>query len=240
LSRLKCKRIRQDYQSNHGCSDNQLPAHLWGGLPLGASLEALGGFLYLRKECGEIMEIKLKTCLTSVEAILPVDVCNTLIAQFQGKVAQATVLDGDNPTLNKETRSAKSLSIPLEYSPELYAGIAQYCQRVNNENWQFKLEDMDHLQFLCYEIGDKYNYHLDLGPGKNMLRKLSIVIPLSPIGAYEGGELLVKIGEKEKSVPLKQGHAILFPSYILHKVTPVTKGQRFMLVGWMKGKTPFR
>ena len=186
------------------------------------------------------MGIKFKTCLTSVDPILPVDVCNTLIGQFQGKGTQATILDGDTPTLKKQTRSTKSLSIPLEYSPDLYAGIAQYCQQINNENWQFKLEDMDHLQFLLYEVGDKYNYHLDLGPGKNMLRKLSIVIPLSSQESYEGGELLIKIGVKEKSVPLKQGHAILFPSYILHKVTPVTKGKRFMLVGWMKGKTPFR
>ena len=186
------------------------------------------------------MGAKFKPCLRSIEPILPVDVCNTLIAQFQGKVRQATILDGGNPTLKKETRSTKSLSIPLEYSPELYAGIAQYCQQLNDENWQFKLEDMDHLQFLLYEIGDKYNYHLDIGPGKHSLRKLSIVIPLSSEESYEGGELLIKIGEKEKSIPLKQGHAILFPSYILHKVTPVTKGRRFMLVGWMKGKTPFQ
>ena len=186
------------------------------------------------------MGINFKPCLRSIEPILPADVCNTLIAQFQGSATQARVFGEDGEIIDKKTRSTKSFAIPLESSPDLYAGIAQYCQQINNENWQFKLEDMDHLQFLIYDVGDKYNYHLDIGPGENMTRKLSIVIPLSSEESYEGGELLIKIGETEKSVPLKQGHAILFPSYILHKVTPVTKGRRFMLVGWMKGKTPFQ
>ena len=73
-----------------------------------------------------------------------------------------------------------------------------------------------------------------------MYRKLSFVIPLSPPEAYEGGELIVQTSPKEISVPLTQGKMILFPSFVLHKVTPVTKGERHMLVGWLRGKTPFQ
>ena len=62
----------------------------------------------------------------------------------------------------------------------------------------------------------------------------------SPPEQYEGGELIVKTSKKEQSVPLTQGKMILFPSFILHKVTPVTKGERYMLVGWLRGETPFQ
>ena len=178
-------------------------------------------------------------CLVSSEPIIVNDICNSLIMSFQDKVNPAKV-GGMKSKVNEDIRSTKAYPIDIQENQQLYAGIAEYCNRMNDDHWNFKLEGMDKLQFLLYEQGDHYNWHLDLGNGKHATRKLSIVIPLSSQESYEGGELLIKIADKDIVVPLKQGHAILFPSYILHKVTPVTKGKRFMLVGWMKGKTPFR
>ena len=177
-------------------------------------------------------------CVISKEPIIPRETCGVIIESFAPKTKVVGI--GDKNKIVKKTRSTKTHPIQIEEAEDLYALVAGHCNMVNNDIWHFDLVDMEHLQFLEYNPGDHYNYHLDVGPGKHSTRKLSLVIPLSPIEAYEGGELLVKIGEKETPVPLKQGHAILFPSYILHKVTPVTKGKRFMLVGWMKGKTAFR
>ena len=69
---------------------------------------------------------------------------------------------------------------------------------------------------------------------------LSFVLPLSDPESYEGGELVLKPSFQEKSIPLEQGKIIVFPSFILHKVTPVTSGTRYMLVGWLRGKIPFQ
>jgi PKHD-type hydroxylase len=72
-----------------------------------------------------------------------------------------------------------------------------------------------------------------MGPRKAR-RKLSLVCQLSDPSEYEGGELQINTGEI--FTPEKQkGTVILFPSYLLHRVTPVTKGTRRSLVLWIEG-----
>jgi PKHD-type hydroxylase len=171
------------------------------------------------------------------EAILSPSMCETLVRKFSDITSTTKI--GKN-VKNQNVRSTQGHSIPDSKAGDLYRIVTDELDRVNSMHWEFELDELDPIQFLQYNQGGHYTWHTDLGPGRHAKRKLSIVIPLSDPAEYEGGELLIKIGEKETSVPLKQGHAILFPSYILHKVTPVTKGKRFMLVGWMKGKTAFR
>lgn len=74
---------------------------------------------------------------------------------------------------------------------------------------------------------------------KGNVRKLTLVIQLSDPRDYEGGELQLMLGGEPFTVPKKQGSMIIFPSYILHRVTPTTKGTRHTLVGWSTG-APFR
>ena len=69
----------------------------------------------------------------------------------------------------------------------------------------------------------------------NMHRKLSFSIQLTNPDLYEGGDLNIY---KEKT-PIQASRALgtinFFPSYVLHRVTPVTKGYRNCLVGWVSG-----
>ena len=81
-----------------------------------------------------------------------------------------------------------------------------------------------------------------------MIRKLSFAIVLNE--DYEGGEFEVATLSGAKELPkinvlnlnkkdgLSKGSMVVFPSYIWHRVTPVTKGVRKSLVGWVVGK-PF-
>jgi len=80
----------------------------------------------------------------------------------------------------------------------------------------------------------------------NKIRKLSMTINLNKPGEYEGGNLKFDFGphasgkrfhECEEIRP--QGSIIIFPSYVYHQVTPVTKGTRYSLVLWLLGK-PFK
>ena len=63
-----------------------------------------------------------------------------------------------------------------------------------------------------------------------MVRKLSVSIQLTDPEEYEGGELYLYDGDKGTLMDKKQGTLILFPSYVLHEVMPVTKGERNSLV----------
>jgi PKHD-type hydroxylase len=69
------------------------------------------------------------------------------------------------------------------------------------------------------------------------VRKISMTCLLSPEDQFEGGDLeLMAPGKKAK---LKQGHAIIFASFLNHRVAPVTKGVRQSLVVWFGGE-PFK
>ena len=68
------------------------------------------------------------------------------------------------------------------------------------------------------------------------VRKLSFSVQLNDPKDYKGGELNLYTSEKPETMKKEQGTLILFPSFILHEVTPVTKGERNALVSWVTGK----
>ena len=85
----------------------------------------------------------------------------------------------------------------------------------------------------------KYDWHIDLGFTQiTSMRKISYSILLNT-GEYEGGELEWKQpGKYTRSNQTEQeklGTMILFPSYLTHRVLPITKGTRYAIVGWMHG-----
>jgi len=77
------------------------------------------------------------------------------------------------------------------------------------------------------------------------VRKLSVTINLSDENSYEGGNLMFDLGSHSKNqfhectVARKKGSIVVFPSYIDHCITPITKGTRFSLVNWLLGR-PFK
>jgi len=145
---------------------------------------------------------------------------------------------GDNGgTVNKSKRRSKVFWLPkTDEFIEIYKLFFELITKCNNEFYQFKLSEItEQIQYTVYSSDDEgyYDWHVDMGPGKAN-RKLSLVCQLSDPSEYEGGELQIHTGnisiaEKE------QGTVILFPSYLLHRVTPVTKGIRRSLVLWIEG-----
>jgi PKHD-type hydroxylase len=101
--------------------------------------------------------------------------------------------------------------------------------------YQFELTGLDEdFQLLRYEVGDFFTWHLDCGPGLESTRKLSMSIQLSAPADYEGGRLEFAV---QARLPMSglQGAAVIFPSYLTHRVSPLTRGARFSLVAWAHG-----
>jgi PKHD-type hydroxylase len=106
-------------------------------------------------------------------------------------------------------------------------------------NWQYILTGQEATQIGRYKSSDEghYDWHMDASPPKEGIqRKLSISILLTDPSEFEGGELQFKNAE-DKKVLTKQGSIIVFPSFIEHRVTPVTKGVRHSAVTWASGPT---
>jgi PKHD-type hydroxylase len=123
----------------------------------------------------------------------------------------------------------------------LYEKLSDMAVAANNELWNFDLSQIpEQIQYTEYHApAGHYDWHADIGPGMLSKRKISITVQLSDPSEYEGGTLELFRGgsmegpfiEAEKNT----GCVFIFPSYMMHRVTPVTKGTRKSFVLWLGG-----
>lgn len=123
----------------------------------------------------------------------------------------------------------------------MYEKLMQLVLEANFNYWKFDLSHVkDAIQYTEYN-GDEeggYDWHLDVGTYPYSHRKISITVQLSDPDDYEGGDLEIWAGGKEPiKAPRQKGAVVMFPSYLMHRVTPVTKGVRKSLVLWVGGNT---
>ena len=124
-----------------------------------------------------------------------------------------------------------------------------YIGQVNKRYFGYELVGYDNetVQLTKYDVGDYYDWHIDEQRNPidlmqensgEFVRKLSFTLQLSGEGEYEGGDLefLNPMNTEEKTtIVKKQGLLTVFDSRIPHRVTKVTSGTRYSLVGWLKG-----
>ena len=145
---------------------------------------------------------------------------------------------------NDDIRKSKTAFTSEQW---LYDIVFGYMHTANeNSGWNFQVDAAEDMQITKYNVGGHYDYHEDgngitkiQAPGNEFLhgktRKLSMTIVLND--DYEGGEF--QFFGHEEWIKEKSGTVIVFPSYKVHKVRPVTKGVRYSLVVWFLGK-PFK
>lgn len=124
----------------------------------------------------------------------------------------------------------------------LYDRIGTLIKNGNDNMWNFDITHMnEEIQYAEYhaENAGHYDWHVDIGGASTSMRKISISIQLSDPEEYEGGELQFFFKRNTVTAPKTKGTAILFPSFMLHRVTPITKGTRKSLVLWVSGP-PFK
>lgn len=95
--------------------------------------------------------------------------------------------------------------------------------------------------FARYLEGMAYGGHVDdaimTGPdgtGDPMRTDISVTVFLNDPGEYEGGELMIEGASEEQAFKLPAGSAVAYPSTALHRVAPVTSGQRDVAVTWVE------
>jgi len=115
--------------------------------------------------------------------------------------------------------------------------LSHIVSRLNKDYYNFDLlgfgEEIQLTNYSSSNLGC-YGWHQDFG-AKNASRKLSIVLQLSDPEEYEGGTLQILSSGKPEDVRKERGFLVAFPSWTLHQVTPVTKGNRQSLVAWVTG-----
>ena len=117
--------------------------------------------------------------------------------------------------------------------------VVTKCLEVNKEQYGFNIWpvlDSDFVNYNTYSSGNKYDWHKDTEPDSTTRdTKFTILINLST-KKYEGGNLEhYSYGAHEVKELNDPGSVVMFPSYVYHKVTPITKGERKSLVIFISG-----
>ena len=149
----------------------------------------------------------------------------------------------------------------------IYKEVQPYLNQANEAaGWNFQWDWSESCQFTKYGVGQYYGWHCDSWeepyqrkqnddgtwpPDHGKIRKLSMTISLSDPNDYVGGNLEFDFRnqvdwERNKKAKIKscdeirpRGSVIVFPSFVWHRVAPVTSGTRYSLVMWSLG-WPFR
>jgi len=163
--------------------------------------------------------------------------------------AQIIGQNNDLKILGEEDTSIRNVNeYNLGISDEtrwIYEKISRIINDVNTKIFSFDLTWFEPLQMLRYESEEKscYRIHADAPYDVNhiiALRKLSLILQLSNDDDYCGGDVKIHLNTMHPEpthhvMPKKRGTIILFPSTMLHEVTPITSGKRISLVTWVYG-----
>ena len=143
----------------------------------------------------------------------------------------------------------------VDHSFFVYEILEKCVTEANAALFQFDINYVtDPLHYVIYpepdttgETGEKresggfLDWHMDIGQGGVNRRKLATTVQLSGPDEYEGGDFQVWYGGSNGfiTLPREKGDVLIFPTFYLHRVTPITKGERRALVYWTGGE-PFR
>jgi PKHD-type hydroxylase len=123
----------------------------------------------------------------------------------------------------------------------LYTRLERVVLHINEVFFRYDLSAIMAFQYTVYDQaeGSRFGWHQDYGidpaSGGREPRKLTLSLQLSEPSAYQDCELQTQLGDLAHSAPKARGTLVCFPSYVPHRVTPITSGIRKALVIWAAG-----
>jgi len=139
--------------------------------------------------------------------------------------------------LDIQKRTSHISWIPFKKMIPMYKDIERILISTNANHFGFEgVKITEQAQYTEYPEGGFYDWHVDSDLSfehEPPVRKISMTCLLSPESEFEGGHL--EMMDENKIIKLKQGQAIFFASFLKHRVTPVSKGNRKSLVMWFGG-----
>lgn len=122
------------------------------------------------------------------------------------------------PHCNAHTQEAP-LPLPTAFDP-----VCEFVLEANEKYWKYTLDNVAAAWLLTYFEGNYYQAHMDDTPGQT--RKLTAVTMLTGAKHYEGGDLELYIPPNRIPVPKTLGTIVVYPSWVIHEVSPVIRGMR--------------
>jgi PKHD-type hydroxylase len=157
-----------------------------------------------------------------------------LIAEHAESLTQSRLGAGQN---DSKIRRSQTVFLGEQEYAWLYQRLWEAAVEINRRFFCVDISGIEgNVQLARYDSTDQgfYDWHTDFGdvaPG----RKISISIQLSDPEDYDGGDLELRFRGQPATMDKTRGTVIAFPSFVLHRVTPVSRGTRWSLVAWVIG-----
>lgn len=148
------------------------------------------------------------------------------------------------PYMQANTRKSDIAWITAQSFPDIHEQIMEVVGVVNSYFFKFDLDGCyEPYQYTVYNGEDNgfFDWHTDAPPSNNYIgaaipRKLTVSILLNDTAEFKGGDLEVKSASNDAyKLQQAKGRAWFFPSWMLHRVSPVTEGVRKTLILWLGG-----
>jgi PKHD-type hydroxylase len=163
--------------------------------------------------------------------------CEKLIQEYskpEVEKVQPFIGQGQDPekNINLDIRNVLRLLLPLHAG--IGATLTSVGLNINHQYWKYHITHSNQAEFLMYDVKGKYEAHTDtFHVVSDETRKVSCLAILN--NDFEGGKFFIQNGHDKIYPPQEKGDIIVFPSFMLHGVEPVTKGQRFTVITWLVG-----
>lgn len=168
------------------------------------------------------------------EGIFTPEECDRLAA-FDGEMAPGEITGGAQEGANRCCEVGWIGLTDPRYQ-WVFQKAGEVARQVNQSIYRMELAGFtERPQVTRYGAGGFQNWHMDWGPGRFSVRKLTFIVMLSDPSDYEGGELEILAHYDPLAFPRTRGTIVFFPTFVLHRVRPVLSGTRMTLVGWIGG-----
>jgi PKHD-type hydroxylase len=174
----------------------------------------------------------------AIPGVFSRDECNRIIAAaLDGEFRDAALVGGVKA---HNTRRSRLFWLDEDRdSAWTFRRLLDTFANINREHFDFVLEEFaERMQVAWYgaETGGFFDWHVDFGDGPTAARrKLTMVLQLSDDESYKGGDLETNADGVIRQASRKIGSVLCFPSFILHRVTPIMQGERYSLTLWSHG-----
>jgi len=163
--------------------------------------------------------------------------CNNLIKEYskpENEKEQPFIGEGRDLEKNIDLNIRNVLRLPLPMNQGIGATLTSCALNINHQFWKYDITHSNQTEFLMYDVNGKYEAHVDTFHAQsNKTRKLTALAILND--DFEGGKFYIINSHEKIYPPQEKGDIIIFPSFMVHGVEPVTKGMRYTVVTWMVG-----
>ncbi len=153
-----------------------------------------------------------------------------LLPMLDGKATQALFIAGRKSNSQADFDDPLTARLTDTVKQALLANLS-FRNYARPQRWA-------RIRFARYGVGDAYDMHVDhpvMTCGEGMMRSdLSFTLFLSSPDSYDGGELMMHGLSDHRAIKLPVGSIVIYPTTKPHRVATVTRGERWVCVGWIQ------